>query len=62
MKLAGTEGLQRQQFRLTLGLERSFNHQYRVRFEGTWQQQDITLFPSSSADELYIRFRVYRNY
>lgn len=62
VKLAGTEGLQQEQFRITFGLERSFSHLQRFRLQLTWQQQDVTLLPSESADEIYIRLRFYQNF
>ena len=60
--LAGTEGLQREQFRITFGMERSFSRKLRFRLEGTWQQHEITLLPSDNADEFYLRFRFYQNF
>ena len=60
--LAGTAGLQREQFRLTFGMERSFSRKLRFRLEGTWQQQEITFLPSDAAEEFYLRFRFYQNF
>ena len=62
VNLAGTQGLQQEQFRVTFGLERSFSQRFRLRLQTTWQQEDITLLPSSSADALYIRVRVFQNF
>lgn len=62
VNLAGTEGLQQEQFRITLGMERSFSRKLRFRLEGIWQQQEVTFLPSDSAEEFYIRFRFYQNY
>jgi len=62
LKLAGEEGVQREQFRLTLGLERSFSPLRRFRLEVTWQQEEIFFLPSESADAIYFRFRVYQNF
>jgi len=62
LKLAGEEGLQREQFRLTLGLERSFSRLWRFRFEATWQKEEFFLVPDNSADDLFFRFRVYQNF
>lgn len=61
-KLAGEEGLQREQFRLTLGLERSFSRLWRFRLQMTWQKEEIFFIPDQSADDIYIRFRVYQNF
>lgn len=62
VNLAGEQGLQQEQFRITLGMERSFHRTLRLRLEGTWQQQEITFLPSDSADEFYIRVRFYQNF
>jgi hypothetical protein len=62
LKLAGEEGLQREQFRLTLGLERSFSRLLRIRAQITWQQEELFLLPSESSDDVYFRFRVYQNF
>ena len=62
LKLAGSEGVQREQFRVTLGMERSFSLLRRFRLELTWQQEELFFLPSESADALFIRFRVYQNF
>lgn len=62
VNLAGTEGLMREQFRITLGMERSFSLKLRFRLEGIWQQQEITFLPSDSAEEIYLRLRFYQNF
>ena len=62
LKMAGEEGLQREQFRLTFGLERSFHLKLRMRLETTWEQEEVILIPNSSADAIYFRFRVYQNF
>jgi len=61
-KLAGTEGTQREQFRVTLGMERSFSLKSRFRLETTWQQQELFFLPSDSANEIYFRLRFYQNF
>lgn len=60
--LAGNEGLQRENFRLTLGLERSFSRLLRFRAQITWQQEDVFLVPDESSDDIYLRFRFYQNF
>ena len=62
LKLAGEEGLQRDQFRVTLGLERSFSRLMRIRLQITWQQEELFFLPSDTADFIYYRFRVYQNF
>lgn len=62
LRLAGTEGTQREQFRVTLGMERSFSRTMRLRLQVTWQQEEVFFLPSESADEVYFRFRVYQNF
>ena len=60
--LAGEEGVQREQFRVTLGLERSFSRLMRIRAQVTWQQEELFFLPSESADAVYFRLRVYQNF
>jgi hypothetical protein len=62
LKLAGTEGLQRDQFRIALGVERSFNSRMRWRIEGIWRQADASFLPDSDPDEFYFRIRFYQNF
>jgi hypothetical protein len=62
LNLAGEEGLQNEQFRATLGLERSFSRLMRVRMQVTWQQEEIFFLPSESVDAVYFRLRVFQNF
>jgi hypothetical protein len=62
VKLAGEEGLQREQFRVTLGLERSFSRLWRFRAQITWQQEEVFLVPGESTDDVFVRFRVFQNF
>jgi hypothetical protein len=62
LKLAGEEGLQRDQFRVTLGMERSFSRLMRIRVQATWQQEELFFLPSEDADSIYFRLRVYQNF
>lgn len=62
VKLAGTEGLMQEQFRIALGAERSFHRSLRFRLEGIWQQQEVSFFPSEDAEEFYLRIRFYQNF
>lgn len=62
VNLAGTEGLSQEQFRVTMGMERSFSLTFRLRLQATWQQEDLFLLPTGSFDALYFRIRVYQNF
>jgi hypothetical protein len=54
--LAGNEGQFQEQTRAGLGVERTFKHGRRLRFETTWQQQGLIYDPDNSADVIYFRF------
>ena len=60
--LSGTEGQFREQFRLTLGLERSFAYDLHMRFELTAQQQQLFFDPTEDVSDVYLRFRLTRNW
>lgn len=60
--LAGEQGLQQEQFRVTMGLERSFSRLLRFRAQITWQQEEVFLVPDESTDDIYFRFRFYQNF
>jgi len=60
--LAGAEGLQREQFRMSAGVERTFSRARRLRFEVTWQQQSIFFQPDERFDVVYFRLRLYRRW
>lgn len=62
VKLAGEEELQRDQFRITLGLERSFHRSMRWRLESIWRQGDVSFIPNGDDSELYLRIRFYQNF
>lgn len=62
VKLAGEEGVQQEQFRVTMGLERSFNRLMRLRAQITWQQEELFFLPGESVDAVYFRLRVYQNF
>ena len=62
LNLVGAEGLQQEQFRLTLGLERSWSLKFRLRFQTTWQQEEVFFLPNDTVDALYFRIRVYQNF
>jgi hypothetical protein len=62
LKLAGEEGVQNEQFRVTLGLERSFSRLIRIRFQISWQQEEAFFLPTETAEAIYIRLRFYQNF
>jgi len=60
VKLAGDEGLQREQFRITAGLQRDVGEKGSVRFEFSWQQETLFFSPSGTIDEFFLRLRIFR--
>lgn len=56
--LAGSEGQFREQFRLTIGLERSYAYDLHIRFELTAQQQQLFFDPTENISDVYSRFRL----
>jgi hypothetical protein len=59
--LAGSQGLSREQARITAGVDRNFSLQRRIRLEISWQLQE-GIFQDDSVDEIYIRLRFYRHF
>ena len=53
--IAGQEGQQQEQTRAGLGIERTFKHGRRLRFEVTWQQQGFFYDADKAADVIYFR-------
>ncbi|MGB0837791.1 MAG: DUF2490 domain-containing protein [Flavobacteriaceae bacterium] len=51
-----------EQSRLSLGIERSFNRNQKVRIETTWQKQQIFFKPSAPINAFYLRLRYYPNW
>ena len=60
--ITGNEGQQREQFRVTAGIERNFSHQRRIRFEISWQQESLFFNPDETVNDIYVRFRIYRRW
>ena len=60
--IAGDEGQQREQIRVTAGIERNFSHERRIRFEISWQQESLFFDPNETANDIYLRFRFYRRW
>ena len=56
--LTGIEGQFREQFRLTIGLDRSFAYDLHFRFELTAQQQQLFFDPAENVSDVYFRFRL----
>ncbi len=61
LTLAGEQGQFREQFRLSLGLERSYRPGIRTRFDVTWQKEG-DLFGDGSIDDLFLRIRVFTGF
>ncbi len=58
----GRNGLISEKSRVTVGVERSFNHQQKVRLELTWQYQNLspnTDVPGKNYSDIYLRLRYY---
>ncbi len=60
--LTGIEGQFRENFRLSLGLVRSFDHKMRMSIELTAQQQQLFFDPEENISDAYLRIRVYHNW
>ncbi len=58
LTLAGEQGQFREQFRLSVGLERSYRAGLRTRFEATWQKEGRLLGEGSISD-LFLRVRLF---
>lgn len=57
-----TDGVISEKSRVTVGIERSFNHQQKVRLELTWQYQRLALYSSENSNnfsDIYLRLRYY---
>lgn len=60
--LAGEQGQQREQVRVTAGIERNFSHARRLRFEISWQQESWIYDTNKNIDDIYLRLRLYRRW
>jgi hypothetical protein len=60
--LTGSEGLQREQGRVTFGLERGLSHQRWVRLELSLQQQRALFRPTDTIDDIFLRLRLYQRW
>jgi hypothetical protein len=60
--LTGYEGLQREQGRVTAGIERGFSHHRRIRLELSLQQQSAIFRPNETIDDIYLRLRLYQRW
>lgn len=57
--LTGTQGQFAEQFRLGVGIERTFKWGIRLRGEVTWQKEDAFFFGDEQVSAIYFRFRFY---
>jgi hypothetical protein len=60
--LLGSQGQFQEQFRLTVGLDRSYAFDLHMRFELTAQQQQLFFDPTENVSDVYFRFRITRNW
>ena len=61
--LAGEQGQFREQARLSVGIERSFRLELRLRIELAWQKEGQALFIGGGpVNDLFFRFRIYQNW
>lgn len=60
--MSGQDGIISEKSRVTVGVERSFNHKQKVRLELTWQYQSLSLYSPDSVNsfsDIYLRLRYY---
>jgi len=55
--LLGQQGQFQELSRVTLGLDRSYNHDLHIRFEITWQQERLFFSKNEFISDIYFRFR-----
>ena len=60
--LVGNQGQFQEQVRVTAGLNRSFAYDSRIRFEITWQQEQLFFKPEDLVSNIYLRFRWFQNW
>ena len=60
--LFGQQGQFQEQARATLGLDRSFDHEFHFRMEITWQQEQLFFDTSEEVSAIYFRLRFYTNW
>ena len=59
LKLAGEEGLQREQVRVTAGIQRDVRGGRSIRFELSWQQENLFFRRDQTIDEVFLRIRYF---
>ena len=59
LKLAGEEGLQREQVRVTAGIQRDVRGGRSIRFEVSWQQENLFFRRDQTIDEVFLRIRYF---
>ncbi len=57
--VSGEESQLNEQSRLSVGLERNFNMNQKVRFEVTWQRQVLFSITDKTYSDIYVRLRYY---
>ncbi len=62
LTLAGDQGQFREELRLGLAAERSFNHRLRARAEITWQHRELAFSALGDANDIYLRLRLYHGW
>lgn len=55
--LAGEQGLQQEQVRATIGIERTFARHRRLEFLISWQQESLLFLPDEDISETFLRVR-----
>ncbi|MCZ6917287.1 MAG: DUF2490 domain-containing protein [Gemmatimonadetes bacterium] len=61
LTLAGEQGQFREQFRFSVGVERSHRAGVRTRFDATWQREG-RLFVEGSINDLFLRVRLFTSF
>ena len=60
--LAGEQGQQQEQVRVTAGIERNFSRERRIRLEIPWQEESGYFDPNKNIDDIFFRFRLYQRW
>ena len=55
--LAGEQGLQQEQVRATIGIERTFARDRRLEFLISWQQESLLFLPDEDESDIFLRVR-----
>jgi hypothetical protein len=60
LTLTGNQGQQREQVRVTAGIERTLGQERRLHFEIAWQQEQLFFDPSKNVNDIFFRFRFFK--